>query len=188
MAISPPSDIVLDVARAVEPAGMEVARARLATRGNGAAATGSYSAFSLGDMQSSNAGTAGSGNGKTTPETFVRFEAMVLQSFIQSMLPKEADAVYGGGMAGDMWQSMLAQQLSGVMAERGGIGIADRILSDHYIEGKTKVAVNGVSSGPEKTATDQQDMLSTALVQEMQRKLAKSLAEDQASASTGAKP
>jgi Rod binding domain-containing protein len=77
-------------------------------------------------------GAAQAGPKHPTPEAFKKFEAMVLQTFLQSMLPKDAEAVYGGGMAGDMWKSFLAQQLGEVMAERGGIGIADRILGPHY--------------------------------------------------------
>lgn len=178
MAISPPSDIVLDVARAAEPASIDAARAELARRRNVSAAANS--AFPIGEMRNTAAGET-----TVTPETFVRFEAMVLQTFIQSMLPKQTEAVYGNGMAGEMWQSLLAQQMGDVMADRGGIGIADSILRDHYFEGKTKVALSGVSSGQEKAETDRQGMLSVALVQEMQRKLAKSLAED---ASASIKP
>ena len=178
MAISPPSDIVLDVARAIEPANIDAARARLAQR-TGAAAAADNS-FSIGDLRSASAPEA-----NATPETFVKFEAMVLQQFIQSMLPKDAGAVYGNGMAGDMWQSLLSQQLGDAVAERGGIGIADSILRDHYLEGETKVALSGVSAGPEKAEIDRQSMISTALVQEMQRKITKSLAED---ASASLKP
>lgn len=178
MAISPPSDIVLDVARAAEPASIDAARAELARRG--AVSAAANATFSVDGAQDASGARA-----KPTLETFVRFESMVMQSFIQSMLPKEADAVYGSGMAGDMWQSLLAQQLGDAVAERGGIGIADSILRDHYFEGDTKVALSGVSSGPEKAEADRQSMLSTAVVQEMQRKLAKSLAED---ASASIKP
>ncbi|GLS31336.1 Rod binding protein [Mesorhizobium albiziae] len=178
MAISPPSDIVLDVARAIEPANIDAARARLAQRSGAAAVVDN--AFSISDMRNASAPEA-----KATPETFVKFEAMVLQQFIQSMLPKDAGAVYGNGMAGDMWQSLLSQQLGDAVAKRGGIGIADSILRDHYFEGETKVALSGVSAGPEKAEIDRQSMLSTALVQEMQRKLTKSLAED---ASASLKP
>ena len=70
---------------------------------------------------------------------------MVLQTFVQSMMPKEAEDVYGEGMAGDMWKSMMSQQLGTVMADRGGIGIADSLLKGHYLEGETKVALSGVS-------------------------------------------
>lgn len=57
------------------------------------------------------------------------FEAMVLQNFIGSMLPQNAEQVYGEGTAGDIWKSMLAEQLGKQMARSGGIGIADRLLN-----------------------------------------------------------
>jgi flagellar protein FlgJ len=173
VAISPPSDIVLDVARAVEPAGIEAARAQLARRGG--AVGGTAAAFSLGDMRNAAAPDRGK-----SPDTFKRFEAMVLETFIQNMLPKNAENVYGKGVAGDMWKSMLAGKLADAMAERGGIGISDRILGDHYVEGEKMLPVGPVSGGPEQAEADQQAMLSTALVQEMQRNVARSLFEDRA--------
>ncbi len=57
------------------------------------------------------------------------FEAVVLQSFISSMLPENAENVYGEGTAGSVWKSMLAEQISKQMAKSGGIGIAERILA-----------------------------------------------------------
>jgi len=113
-----------------------------------------------------------------TPETYRKFEAMVLSTFVQSMLPKEAGAVYGEGLSGDMWKSLLSQQLGTVIAERGGVGIADSLLKDHYYEGDTKVAVAGVSGGPEKARLDGERGLSAALVQEMQRRLTSDIAGD----------
>jgi peptidoglycan hydrolase FlgJ len=106
---------------------------------------------------------------------------MVLETFIQNMLPKDAENVYGKGVAGDMWKSMLAGKLADAMAERGGIGISDRILGDHYVEGEKALPVGPVSGGPAQAEADQQAMLSTALVQEMQRNVARSLFEEQAS-------
>ncbi|RWO96952.1 rod-binding protein, partial [Mesorhizobium sp.] len=72
---------------------------------------------------------------------FKKFEAMVLQTFIQNMLPKDTEGVYGKGLAGDMWKSQLAERVADVMAERGGIGIAKSMLADHYLEGKRVVPV-----------------------------------------------
>ena len=95
---------------------------------------------------------------------------MVLQTFIQNMLPKDTEGVYGKGLAGDMWKSQLAERVADVMAERGGIGIAKSMLADHYKDGKRTVPVGPVSTGPQKTEIDQQTRLSTSLVEELQRK------------------
>jgi len=175
LAISPPSDIVLDVARAVEPTGIEAARAELIRKASAGGASMAFSVNDPGNLRA-RAGTEKTG----APESFKRFEAMVLQTFIQEMLPKANQDVYGKGVAGDMWKSLMAEKLAGVMAERGGIGISDRILGDHYKNGVKAVSVGPVSGGPDRAEADRQSMLSTALVQQMQLKLARTIAEDQA--------
>lgn len=176
MAISPPSDIVLDVARAAGPQDVEAARAALMKRAGGTTAT-----FSVGETNLSRASEApatGSDN------KFKRFEAMVLQTFIQNMLPKDAEGVYGKGLAGDMWKSQLAERLADVMAERGGIGIAKSMLADHYMDGKHKVPVGPVSGGPQKTELDEQSSLSESLVQQIQLRIARTLGEERAVTTT----
>ncbi|TGU85120.1 flagellar biosynthesis protein FlgJ, partial [Mesorhizobium sp. M00.F.Ca.ET.151.01.1.1] len=70
---------------------------------------------------------------------FQRFEAMVLTTFIQNMMPKDTEGVYGKGLAGDMWKSQLAEKVADVMSAHGGIGIAKSMLADHYMDGKRKV-------------------------------------------------
>lgn len=169
----------MDVARAVEPAGIEAARAALTKRAGGTPDT-----FSLDTAASADAGSilsrATADKAATTDpaKKFQKFEAMVLQTFIQNMLPKDTEGVYGKGLAGDMWKSQLAEKLADVMAERGGIGIARSMLADHYLDGKRIVPVGPVSGGPEKTEIDQQRRLSTSLVQEFQRKVARSMTGD----------
>lgn len=59
----------------------------------------------------------------------LQFEAFVLQSFIEPMLPS-SEGVYGGGTAGSFWKSMLAEKLAAEMAKSGGIGIAKHIMRD----------------------------------------------------------
>lgn len=176
MAISTPGDIVMDVVRAADPTQVETARAKLSSF-VGRAVDTAFSAFPMGEAE-----TAGATK-QATPEAFVKFEAMVLQTFLQSMLPKDTESVYGGGMAGEMWQSMLAEKIGEQMADRGGIGIADRILRDYYMAGEKIVPLQGVSHDPDKPAKDTQDLMSTALVQEIQRRMAMSLTEDYAQAS-----
>jgi Rod binding domain-containing protein len=143
----------------------------------GAAAAAVSQPFSLGDMRNS-AMARPTTQKDATPETYRKFEGMVLATFVQSMLPKEAGTVYGEGMSGDMWKSLLSQQLGTVMADRGGIGIADSLLKDHYQDGDTKVALSAVSSGPEKAQHDQRLNLSAAMVQELQRRLTSDIAGD----------
>lgn len=119
-------------------------------------------------------------------ETFQKFEAMVLQNFVQTMLPEDGDAVFGTGMAGDMWKSFLAQEIAGQMAKAGGIGIADRVLGDHYMDGDRKVALSGVSQDPARPDADRQQAMSAAMVQELQRNVARQIGADLAGqASTG---
>lgn len=169
----------MDVARAVDPTDIEAARAALTKRAGGATGT-----FSVDTAASVDAGSilsrATADKAATTDpaKKFKKFEAMVLQTFIQNMLPKDTEGVYGKGLAGDMWKSQLAERVADVMAERGGIGIAKSMLADHYLEGKRVVPVGPVSGGPEKTEIDQQNSLSTSLVHELQRKAARSITGD----------
>jgi Rod binding domain-containing protein len=74
-----------------------------------------------------------------------------------------------------MWKSILAQHLGEAVSQRGGIGIANRLLADRYQDGDKLVPLAGVSDGPQRSALDTQNSLSQALVQELQRKVAQSL-------------
>jgi Rod binding domain-containing protein len=186
LAISPPSDIVLDVARAVDPAELAAARTQLAERARAGVGKTGFPEITPTETPSKNmtdmrfAGHAGADRTGKTPEAYRKFEAVVLQSFMQSMMPKDSEAVYGKGLAGDMWKSELAKQLGTVLSERGGIGIANRLLKDHYMVGDKKVALTGASEGARKDEADMKRMLSTALVQEIQRKLTSPLAGEAA--------
>ena len=106
MAISPPSDIVMDVARAADPAAAQAARARLSSlasqRADGAG-------FQPVGMPSTTATKAPAEHKSPAAEAFQKFEAVVLQTFIQSMLPKDTQSVYGQGMAGAMWPQLVAR-------------------------------------------------------------------------------
>lgn len=175
MAVSPPSDIVLDVARAVDSSEIAEARTRLT---NASAARRAEGAFSLAEtVSASETRTAAAATPTRDKAGFVKFEAMVLRNFVEAMMPKSAEAVYGKGLAGDMWKSMMAEQVANVVAERGGVGIADRVLGDYYMNADRRVPLAGVADGEAKAETDAQSMLSTALVQEMQLSLVRSFGE-----------
>lgn len=185
----------MDVARAADPMDIEAARAALTKRAG--AAAGAFSVDTAGSLDTAASVDPGSILSRATADKaaatadpakkFKKFEAMVLQTFIQNMLPKDTEGVYGTGLAGDMWKSQLAERVADVMAERGGIGIAKSLVADHYMDGKRKVPIGPVSNGPEKTEIDQQTRLSTSLVQELQRKAARSMTGDETTIKTDIK-
>lgn len=185
MSISPPSDIVMDVARAVEPKALEAARTRLMSIvGKVAGDTKFEVGTNLADLRGVPA--AASAAAGRTPEAFQKFEAMVLQTFLQDMLPDDAETVYGSGMAGEMWKTFLAQELGQQMAKAGGIGIADRVLGNHYMAQDRKIPISGIDGAPEETErADTQSLLSVALVQEIQRSIVRGVADMADDAATG---
>lgn len=64
-------------------------------------------------------------------EAFRQFESFILQSFIETMLPKNAESVFGKGTAGGVWKSILAEKLADQISRSGGIGIAQKIAGPH---------------------------------------------------------
>ena len=138
MAISPPSDLVLDVVRAADPIDVQAAQARLKTsRATFAATSLAEKGAGFGaavDILNSAASKAGlgridmKGTGEV-PKIYKQFEASVLQNFVKNMLPSESEEVYGKGNAGEIWKSMLAEQIGDTMAKGDGIGIAEQMYS-----------------------------------------------------------
>ena len=50
-----------------------------------------------------------------------------MQSFIQTMLPKNSKSFFGKGTAGEVWKSMLAEKLGAQIAGSGQVGLAKRL-------------------------------------------------------------
>ena len=177
MAISPPSDIVFDVARAAEPEAVANARSALAQRTQNSLAV----AFDAG----TEAAPPPSGNilsREATPGSVAdasrKFEAMVLQTFISAMMPKNTEGTYGQGMAGDMWKSMMAEKLADTVAEGGGIGIADRLLKDFEMKGDNKVPVAGVTPESSLVEGNKPAMIATAFVDLIEKQLAREIGDE----------
>ncbi|HWU61424.1 MAG TPA: rod-binding protein [Ensifer sp.] len=145
MAISPPSDIVMDVVNAADPTRVQEAQEKLRTQ-TATLAAARLSRMDQGfstDVASLDKATGmrldrtnavhhsdakGTSATKETPETYRKFEAMVLQNFLKYMMPDDNEDVYGKGTAGEMWKSMSAEQIANSIAKRGGIGIADHMM------------------------------------------------------------
>jgi Rod binding domain-containing protein len=83
---------------------------------------------------------------RKTSDAPKEFEAFFLQSVIQEMLPKDAEGVYGSGIAGDIWRSMLSEKLAFEVAERGGLGIADQVRASRGLEGSGPAGGAGASN------------------------------------------
>jgi len=144
MSFNPRSDVVLDVINAADPARASLAAERLAALARGAPASDFAADLDRASASAANAAPpAGLADGRArleaTPDApdaaarvKVEFEAMMLNSFVGEMLPKDA-SVFGGGAAGDMWRSMLSEQVSRQIAKSGALGLSRRLFATHEL-------------------------------------------------------
>jgi hypothetical protein len=142
MTVSPVSnDLIADVMKAADPAAQRVAATRLermapASEANFASAIANE--FAIG-RAAQDAASAPITHGEIATTSIIRkaeesnpvyrkFEAFVLQMFVETMLPKDAEDVFGKGTAGNIWRSMLAEQIGNEMAKGNGVGIAKQLM------------------------------------------------------------
>ncbi|MBW3097344.1 rod-binding protein [Pseudohoeflea coraliihabitans] len=139
MAVAIATDLILDVVKAAAPEVAQQAKSVLqAAAGRKAeanAASGLFERQIAGlneaaavDLRARLAAQAPAQSDEV-PEAYREFEAMVLGSFVQSMLPSDNEEVFGKGTAGEIWKGMMAEKIGQVMAEDGGVGIAERMAS-----------------------------------------------------------
>lgn len=140
MSIAPPSDIIMDVAQAADPARRQAAVAKLAAQ---AAAEGGSPPVDFDvALRSATPGPAtgtdpslrlsplaGAGHsqglaGRGSP--YQKFEAMVLTNFVESILPKDTE-LFGDSASADVCRSMFAGKIADQLAKSGRIGIAQSI-------------------------------------------------------------
>ena len=115
MAVTLPSDLVADVMRAADPARLASAQAKL--RSTGGDAPADFAAV-LNPVPTRAANTA------AASDPYQGFERMVLRNLFETLLPQESSGAFGGGPSVGVWRSLAADQLAGVYADSGGIGIA----------------------------------------------------------------
>jgi peptidoglycan hydrolase FlgJ len=148
MAFNPRSDIVQEVMSAADPSRASLAAERLATLGQ-TSAKGDFVAHLAKTETASKAtdttadglasardslASLGEMSGKAA-KAKVEFEAMLLNSFVGELLPKDAGDVFGKGQAGEMWRSMLSEQVSRQIARSGALGLSRRLFSTHDLPG-----------------------------------------------------
>jgi flagellar protein FlgJ len=152
VAISPPSDIVLDVASAADPVKVRAATERLAKLAADPSATANFS-----DALASTKGSAVAGSATTMPplpaaiapsgfadardhmatsgshdklKAYQKFEAVLLQNFVESILPKDSE-LFGDKNSAEIYRSMMAEQFANQLAKSGSLGIAKQIMAAH---------------------------------------------------------
>lgn len=144
MIVTATPDLVLDVLEAGDPVTQRVATAKLdalksssadfaatmdaeASKAAATAAVTDQSAAKTEEAQAPVRVIKAPASG----EVYRKFEAFILQTFVETMLPKESEEVFGKGTAGSVWKSMLAEQLGNQLAQGKGIGIARQLASAH---------------------------------------------------------
>jgi peptidoglycan hydrolase FlgJ len=132
MSIFPATDIIADVARAADPGKVRLAIKRLEDIGGerlGAADAGFAAAKAA--VKPARMETPPMTMGAAAPtatrtealDPMQKFEAFLLQSWLEALLPKEDSGAYGKGPGADIWRSMMAEQLSTQVVRAGGVGL-----------------------------------------------------------------
>lgn len=134
MSISPISDIVLEVVKAADPAKSRAATEMLAhgiftqkdSSGFDNAMTAALTMLhatttSLGGRSPKSSAKVDSPHAQS--KAYKGMEQLVLKHLVESMLPKETGAFFGGGTAGDIWRSFLADQLATQLGKTIELGI-----------------------------------------------------------------
>ncbi len=180
MVFNPRSDIVQEVINAADPSRASLAAERLATLGRMSAAKGDFAAdlerasaagssASQGLQNARAALSAPAGATDGASKVGVQFETMLLNSFVQEMLPKDAGSVYGQGYAGDMWRSMLSEQISRQIAKSGALGLSRRLFATHELphaasEGAARLQATAQMSANALSAPDAADISEGAIL------------------------
>lgn len=147
MSVTIPSDIVAGVMRAAPPQKVKAATLRLA----GLAPTANFTT-APGALDRTKPGAAGGDlimavlaaaepHRATAAERqlasltaseagpYKSFEAFMLRTAFEDMLPPADSGAFGAGFAGGVWRSMAAEQFASLYADRGGIGLAKTLAS-----------------------------------------------------------
>ncbi len=143
------SDLIVDVMRSADPARQRAAVARLesiavpqdrdfalaldtaagTSTGPGVPASQSITLASRSSSQRAADATG----------AYQGFERMVLRNMFESMLPAEDSGAFGESPSASVWRSLAADQLAGIYAKTGGIGIAATLASAHQEKAPVQV-------------------------------------------------
>jgi len=160
MPFNPQSDVIVDVIRAADPEQAAAATRRLSdlasqtgaldagfdvemSRVDGRSIRGEFAGIASAHAVSRDGANLNVGSGPAA-RAQIEFEAMFLDNFLGEMLPKDATSVFGEGTAGEMWKSMLADQVARQVAKSGALGLGSRLFA-----GRAGEAERALSEGAE---------------------------------------
>ncbi|MBU3890003.1 flagellar biosynthesis protein FlgJ [Methylosinus sporium] len=143
MSIFPATDLVTEVAKAAEPARRNAAVARLSEISNATPNSVDGFATLVADRRDASStatptitarpvmidAAATASRDIRSADATQKFEAFIIQSSLEAILPKSEGGFFGRGTAGDVWRSMIAEQIGDQIAKAGGLGL--RKLLDH---------------------------------------------------------
>lgn len=136
MSIHPSSDLVLDVVKAADPAKSMVMTKSLMSLGAVAEKDSGEFSTVLDRFGPSFSGlqtqvvpnrpilAVGTEPLDRATQAFKGLEQLELQKLVETMLPADAESFFGGGTAGSIWKSMLADVLAKDMSKSVDLGIA----------------------------------------------------------------
>ncbi len=174
MAFNPRTDVVMEVLSAADPSRASLAAQRLSALAGSDAPAAEFSADLDRVGNAATAASAAVANGADARSRLAdmpgapdklgkaktQFEAMMLGTFVGELLPKDASSVFGQGTAGDMWRSMLAEQVSLQIAKSGKLGLARRLFATHELAARDRSAHPGEAA---KAASDAAQMSANIL-------------------------
>ena len=135
------SDILVDAMRAADPQMAAEARLKLQKLSSAAAANSTEAPKFSAEFS---AGSRRTAIQESPQEVLQKFESVVLSTFVQAMMPKDASSVYGEGLSGDMWKAQMAEKIGEQLSKNGGLGIADRLLKSYQTDGETIQPIAGL--------------------------------------------
>lgn len=146
MTVTPIPDLVLDVMHAADPVAQRAATEKLhalQNAGGGFAAAMEAQTERRGvtmqeKVEMRSIGAERPIEAAPAKDVYRKFEAFVLQIFVETMLPHDAEEVFGKGTAGNVWRSMLAEQLGHQLARGNGIGIARQLAAAHPVPAESR--------------------------------------------------
>ena len=174
------SDILVDAMRAADPQLAADARLKLQQlselRGAKTPAGPAFDAsMSLADRRETI---------KDSPrEVLQKFESVVLSTFVQAMMPKDADSVFGEGLSGDMWKAQMAEKIGEQLAKNGGLGITDRLLKSYQTNGENIQPISGLHDPAQAVPQARAQDGAMQFLQQLERSTFLNVGDDASSAS-----